>query len=115
MISREFGRLVSEKRRQAHPPVGQEVLARALGVSRGSVSNIENGRHRVFLDQVLIIAGVLKVPVAELVPHVAEGDFAVVDTPSGADIRVPQSELREVARAALRQAVSKDRRTRRSR
>ncbi len=44
------------------------MIATALEVSRTSVSNIENGRHRIFLDQVYAAARALRVPVASLLP-----------------------------------------------
>lgn len=50
----------------------QSVLATALGVTRSSISNIENGRHRIFLDQVFALAAALKVDVADLLPSPAD-------------------------------------------
>jgi transcriptional regulator with XRE-family HTH domain len=50
----------------------QEVLAEALEITRTSISNIERGRHRVFLDQVYLAARALKVPLTDLLPPLEE-------------------------------------------
>jgi transcriptional regulator with XRE-family HTH domain len=46
----------------------QETFAALMGISRTTVSNLECGRQRVFLDHVVRAAGVLEVPLAELLP-----------------------------------------------
>jgi transcriptional regulator with XRE-family HTH domain len=67
-----FGKRLKAARRAANPPVEQSVLADALGITRTSVSNIENGRHRVALDQVYAAARVLQVPIDNLLPSIEE-------------------------------------------
>lgn len=47
----------------------QDAFAKEMGVSRTTVSNIECGRQRIFLDQVYRAAAILKVPVSDLLPH----------------------------------------------
>jgi transcriptional regulator with XRE-family HTH domain len=64
-----FGRLLQIKRKGR---LKQDALAEALDVSRTSVSNIERGRHRVFLDQAYLAARALGIPLAELLPTVDE-------------------------------------------
>ena len=49
----------------------QNELAVALGVSRTSISNIERGRQRVFVDQVYAVAHALGVDVGAILPSVA--------------------------------------------
>jgi transcriptional regulator with XRE-family HTH domain len=46
----------------------QDAFAKEMGVSRTTVSNIECGRQRIFLDQVYRAAAILKVPLADLLP-----------------------------------------------
>jgi transcriptional regulator with XRE-family HTH domain len=50
----------------------QQTLAADLHITRTSVSNIERGRHRVFLDQVYIAAHSLGVPVEDLLPPLSD-------------------------------------------
>lgn len=50
----------------------QKALAGDLGLSRTSVSNIERGMHRIFLDQVYTAARCLGVDVMELLPPMHE-------------------------------------------
>lgn len=50
----------------------QEQLAVALGVTRSSISNIEKGRHRIFLDQAYVISRTLRVALSDLLPHESE-------------------------------------------
>ncbi|WP_425474360.1 helix-turn-helix domain-containing protein [Sporomusa termitida] len=47
--------------------MGQEELASALGVSQAEVSRKENGITSIDLEQLVIIATVLKVSVGELI------------------------------------------------
>jgi transcriptional regulator with XRE-family HTH domain len=47
----------------------QQSFADALGVSRTTVSNIERGMQRVFLDQVYRAAEILGRPPADLLPE----------------------------------------------
>ena len=64
-----FGdRLRAVRKASTEGRVNQDVLALALEVTRTSVSNIERGRHRVFLDQVYLAAEALGVEVIDLLP-----------------------------------------------
>lgn len=72
-MQRFFGsRLQAVRRGGLQQRVTQDALAEALEVSRTSVSNIERGRHRVFLDQVYAAAHALGVEVTELLPTMEE-------------------------------------------
>ncbi len=55
----------------------QHQLAEALDVSRTTISNIERGRHRIFLDQAYLAAKALGVPLADLLPTLDEAFPAV--------------------------------------
>lgn len=46
----------------------QAALAKAVGLSRTSITNIECGRQRLLVDQLADIASALGVPVADLIP-----------------------------------------------
>lgn len=69
-----FGRRLNRLRRETEPLVSQAELAEALGITRASVSNMERGRHRIFLDHLYIAAQVLRRPVTALLP--SEEEFA---------------------------------------
>src|SRR4051812_40119815 len=82
-----FGRRLKRCRKRAsRGRTNQETLAVALDVSRTSVSNMERGRHRIFLDQVYAAAQALGVRIEELLPTVAEvfPPTYVTASPSGA-------------------------------
>ena len=68
-VQRAFGTRLKEARRGKSL---QKNLAEQLGLSRTSISNIERGTHRVFLDQVYAAAHALGVEVADLLPPVSE-------------------------------------------
>lgn len=63
-IYRVFGSRLREAREQAD--VTQEELARRVDLSRTSITNIEKGRQRILLHQVLNLAGALNVDPAQL-------------------------------------------------
>jgi transcriptional regulator with XRE-family HTH domain len=65
-IYRVFGSRLREAREQAD--VTQEELARRVDLSRTSITNIEKGRQRVLLHQLLDLAGALKVAPSDLMP-----------------------------------------------
>ena len=65
-IYRVFGSRLREIREQAD--VTQEELARRVDLSRTSITNIEKGRQRILLHQLVDFADALKVPASELMP-----------------------------------------------
>jgi len=52
----------------------QEELGRRVGLTRGSITNLESARQRVQLDKLFEIAEALGVPLAALLPAPAEGE-----------------------------------------
>jgi transcriptional regulator with XRE-family HTH domain len=68
LVQRGFGLRL----KQARKGTKQQTLAADLHITRTSVSNIERGRHRVFLDQVYIAAHSLGVPIEELLPPISD-------------------------------------------
>lgn len=64
-----FGELVMAHRRRLEG-MTQAELGRQIGLSRTSVTNIEQGRHHVSLHQFLCIARALDVAPEALLPHV---------------------------------------------
>lgn len=71
-IYRAFGKAVATRRRLLRKT--QAEVARLVGLSRGSLANIELGNQKVFLHQVLAFAHALQLESAhEIVPERAIG------------------------------------------
>jgi transcriptional regulator with XRE-family HTH domain len=70
-----FGALV---RRARGDRMSQADLARRVGMSRGSIANIEVGRQRIPLHMLIVLARELGVEAASLLPDDAAGDADVV-------------------------------------
>jgi transcriptional regulator with XRE-family HTH domain len=83
--------------------LSQSQLADILHITRTSVSNIERGRHRVFLDQAYLAARHLGIRVPDLLPEL-EDVFVRQDAPHLAG-SVPTSVSAEVSEVA--QSVSR--------
>lgn len=69
-LYRVFGKRLREVREQKNVP--QQELATLSGLTRSSIANIESGKQRVLLHQVLQFAEALHVTVGELVPSTGE-------------------------------------------
>ncbi|MFN3773481.1 helix-turn-helix domain-containing protein [Cloacibacterium normanense] len=50
--------------------ISQQELANVLNLSRTSVSNIENGRHPIFLHHIYTIAEKFNIPLDKILPSV---------------------------------------------
>lgn len=64
-LAREFGRLLKAARAER---MGQTSFAQRMGVSRTTISNIERGAQRVFLDQLYRAAEILGISMTDLLP-----------------------------------------------
>lgn len=101
--SRRIQRAFGMRLKQAREAKGglQKILADQLGLSRTSISNIERGTHRVFLDQVYAAAHALRVEVTDLLPPVSEV-YAEFGVHAASDDPLPDAaavNAREVARS----------------
>ena len=66
----EVGKRIAYYRRSRCPGQwNQQWLADVLGISRGSVANIETGRQAVTIDRLWRIAIELRVPIGKLIPE----------------------------------------------
>lgn len=65
-IYKAIGSRVKAKREQAD--LKQDQLAERVGLTRTSISNIENGRQRIQVHTLFMIAEALNVPVETLLP-----------------------------------------------
>lgn len=73
MVSREqvcsqFGRLLA--RRRAEAKLSQRAFAKAVGLSRTSITNIERGRQPVSLPTLYAMAYILGRDIADLLPPI---------------------------------------------
>ena|SRR3990172_5993434 len=108
-IQKLFGQRLHQARRSATKRHVQKELADALGVSRTTVSNIERGQHRIFLDQVYIAARKLGIGIEELLPTLAEvfPEMSVSTAPDVAFDPGSTKAAEEVARAVNEQLASR--------
>lgn len=95
-----FGLRLQKARRSAKQGrIQQEALAAALNVSRTTISNIERGQHRVFLDQVYVAARALGVAIDELLPALEEV-FPTSSMLTAPDAKVTAQSVRQVGELA---------------
>jgi transcriptional regulator with XRE-family HTH domain len=66
LLYSQFGRILAEARNKKK--MSQEVLARELGLSRTSITNIEKGRQPVQLHTLYQISQLLSVELKDLLP-----------------------------------------------
>ncbi len=64
-----LGDLIRRKRKQV--PLTQKELSARLGVSRASIANIETGRQKILVHQLLQLAAVLEIPAENLLAAAA--------------------------------------------
>jgi len=117
-VGRAFGAELQRVRQRQN--MKQDAFASAMGVSRTTVSNMECGRQRIFLDQVYRAATVLAVPVRELLPAELVDDAPAVLTAADDDPlpnRVAENVSRTIAavvkQIATDSKVARQRKTRR--
>lgn len=73
-ICRLFGQLLAKKRSEAK--LSQESLAKAVGLTRTSITNIERGRQPVNLHTLFLIAEILGLDVVDLLPSLPKKSVA---------------------------------------
>src|SRR5688500_623872 len=96
-LQREFGALLKNARHQAWK--GQKQLAGALRLTRTSVSNIERGKQRIYLDQVYEAAHFLRLDIVRLLPPLST-------VFPGSDLHEPSDDpLTRAGREVFRQTV----------
>jgi transcriptional regulator with XRE-family HTH domain len=66
-IQKDFGRRLQQERERQR--LLQKNLAYGMGLTRTSISNIERGAQRLYLDQVYQAARILQVEVTTLLPE----------------------------------------------
>ena len=100
-LQKAFGsRLQVARRNAAAGRTNQDAIAVRLGITRTSVSNIERGEHRVFLDQVYLAAHVLGLDARDLLPPMEEV-FPDERISSAPDTKIDAAAATELMRIAL--------------
>ena len=72
-LYRHIGERISNARQQRSPKMSQQSLARAVGISRASIANIERGHHRVQIHVLYDIATTLNLDPVDLLPNIQNG------------------------------------------
>jgi transcriptional regulator with XRE-family HTH domain len=80
-IYRQIGAAIQQRRKQLR--FKQEKVASDLGISRGSLANIETGRQSVLVHQLYRFAEVLDLSPTDLLPATLAATTAPVDDWSG--------------------------------
>jgi transcriptional regulator with XRE-family HTH domain len=85
--------------------ITQELLSEQLGLSRASIINIEKGRHKPSLHQLMDIAEMLKVHFTTLIP---QGTFTptIVKAPFDLDDYVSDQKLSKHEEAQMKHIIS---------
>jgi transcriptional regulator with XRE-family HTH domain len=111
-LQRIFGERLRQARRATFSSAKctQQGLAEALGVSRTTVSNMERGRHRLFLDQVYVAAQKLGLAVTDLLPGTAE-IFSADSLRTAPDATLP-ARAAQAAEKVMRSVVEREERAR---
>ena len=68
IVAREFGATL--KRLRKEKGWIQETFAQEMGISRTTLSNMERGVQRVFLDHAYEAARILRIPVKDILPEI---------------------------------------------
>jgi len=92
-VQEEFGKRLQAQRKGRR---SQHELAAALDVTRTTISNIERGRHRIFLDQAYLAANALGIPLSDLLPAL-EHAFPIVGVALEVGAEVKQTSIVRVS------------------
>jgi transcriptional regulator with XRE-family HTH domain len=77
-ICKRFGKLLAGRRTESG--MSQEAFAKAVGLSRTSITNIERGRQPISLHTLYFMADILGVEPADLLPPASKNSIALVLT-----------------------------------
>jgi transcriptional regulator with XRE-family HTH domain len=108
-IYKRIGALIKARRKTLQ--MKQEMLASALGISRGSLANIETGRQSILVHQLYKYADALQLTPSDLLPP-RPTDHATVnrtELPLPTDLKAQQKE--QVARLFMQVDTRQDNRT----
>ena len=87
-LSAELGKRIQRYRRMQSPLMNQQTLAKHVGLTRTSVTNIERGRQKVTLETVYRLCEVFGVTVADLLPSLNDVAAEPVPVDAGQSVTV---------------------------
>jgi transcriptional regulator with XRE-family HTH domain len=104
-IYKHIGMVIKARRKTLG--LKQENLAYTLGISRGSLANIETGRQNILVHNLYKFASVLDVSPFDLLPHPshAQSKSERMELPLPDDLKADQK--KQVARLFMRSSESK--------
>jgi transcriptional regulator with XRE-family HTH domain len=91
----ELGRRVKQRREELH--LSQDEVARALGLTRSSIANLERGEQRISAEAFVTLAAILRIDLANLAPNVSSSTAAA---------KLVEEKAPDAIKAALRAALS---------
>jgi transcriptional regulator with XRE-family HTH domain len=77
-ICKRFGKLLADRRTESG--MSQEAFAKAVGLSRTSITNIERGRQPIGLHTLYFMADILGVEPSDLLPPASKNTVALALT-----------------------------------
>jgi transcriptional regulator with XRE-family HTH domain len=89
-LYRSIGAAIRAKRRQRDWT--QEVLAKKLMISRGTLANIESGRQRILVHQLYALAAALELKPIDLLPTASVGTSTPEAFPLPQDLNAQQKD-----------------------
>src|SRR5262245_66476690 len=92
----QLGQLVQRHRERLG--LNQVEVARAIGLSRASIANIETGRQRIPIHHLYRLARALRVDVHALLPEEGAAQIGGIDRPIRSAVKLSEHEQAEVAR-----------------
>jgi len=91
-----FGQRVRQHRERLN--LNQAEVARAVGLSRASIANIETGRQRTPIHHLYRLARALRVDVHALLPAPSEEPQTIIDCEIQSAVELSKREMEEVAK-----------------
>lgn len=103
-VDAEFGRRL--RRARVAVDLSQDDVARAVGLSRTSITNIEAGRQRVGLSQLYALATAVHCQPADLLPDMAQTGVAIPGLETELARRNLSREFASVANSIMKRAYA---------
>jgi len=104
---KEFGRLLRAARERTESKLTQHELAQIVGLSRTSITNIENGKQHISLQMLFVFANAVGLAPQQLLP---DPSFAAEDGGSLLN-KIDQLQFSKTTKALLQKSVSSDKST----
>jgi transcriptional regulator with XRE-family HTH domain len=100
-ICKRFGKLLAGRRTEAR--MSQEAFAKAVGLSRTSITNIERGRQPISLHTLYFMADILGIEPADLLPPALKNS-AVLALTGESENRLTVQEKEQLAKLSAKES-----------